>query len=204
MRRQTIKERMDPALTALLEPGDRIVAGFEAQTGASPNWNGIWAYPSIALFIYAIWYTATSPLGRPSELAGVFLPGLPVLAATISLVMGHRQKTLFFAATGRFLICYELAGSGHPFRPRFRVPLEAVQLTSRPAWTWRFPVEWRALEYAAPGTGAASVRFHVHRRWRDDAARLLTQVQAGGGLVQAGQQPPLGPEALALPEAAQD
>src|SRR5262245_23600622 len=107
MRRQTIKERVAPALVALLEPGDQLVAGFEAQTGISPNWEALWARAWIVPGIVGAWHLWFRATAAPSVKAGFFLFGLPAIAAAGFLGLGLRSKHLFFVVSERFLICYE-------------------------------------------------------------------------------------------------
>lgn len=65
MRRQTIQRRLEPALTTLLEPGGQIVAGFDAQTGISPNWRRLGGYvPLVSAVVYGLWHL-TSRHQRP-------------------------------------------------------------------------------------------------------------------------------------------
>ena len=62
MPRQTFQRRLEPALTTLLEPGDRIVAGFDAQTGVSPSQRRLSGYvPLVSAVVYGLWQLTCPP-----------------------------------------------------------------------------------------------------------------------------------------------
>lgn len=153
VRRKTIKREVGPALRAVLEPGDQIVAETWATTGPGP-----WLDVVGAILVMA------------SEFAG-FKIGTAALwggftAICVPLTMMIMRRPVFVAVTERELICYRLSrGTNDPDRLWFRAPLLTVRVTSLGPVVFS---RWRSIRYDGPGVDGRGLRLNVYGRWRRD------------------------------------
>jgi hypothetical protein len=201
MSRKTVKHRVGPALHELLQPGDRIVAGFVAYPSISPNWDALWAFPSLLIAGLVSWDIAHPPAsGARNPTEGLVLIVGPQLVSMVLRLIRVCRPPLFIAVSEQQFICYYLSRIGsEPVRPRFCTPLTATRLTRRPAWI----LPWRSVRFSGAGTGGKDIRLYIHWTWRQDLRELLAAVQAGGGFAETRQPGLLAPDGLAWPGSTQ-
>jgi len=189
-----VRRRIEPALHEFLQPGDRVLAGFEARTGLSPNWEVLMAVPFVLLAALAGWDVTQTPSRAGKAIDGVILIFGPLFLSTALSLLKLRRVPLFIAVTQQQLICYCLSRrGGYPVRAEFCAPLAAVRLTTRRDGL----LPWRSLKHSGAGNGGKELRLSVHWPWRQDLREALAAVQAGGGAAETGQTGLLIPDGLA-------
>jgi hypothetical protein len=165
VRRKTIKREVGPALRAVLEPGDQIVAETWAITGPGP-----WLDVAGAVIVMALEF-AGFKFG-----AGAFWGSLTLVCAPLALQL--MRRSVFVAVTERELICYRLSRmTNDPDRLWFRAPLLTVRVTSLEPVVFS---RWRSIRYDGPGADGRGLRLNVYGRWRRDLDDVLAVLHTQG------------------------